>query len=317
MNLYYWSTPQGNFGDDLNTWLWDRLLEGWRDWDRDVTLVGVGTILSAAHFPPDRRGRFLVVGSGAGYGAPPAVNTPDWDIRSVRGPRSARALGLEARRGIIDPAVMIADFPEYRGLDRGTRPIFVPHISSVHRHDWGAVCAEAGMDFVSPQGDARQVIGRIARAPLVLAESMHAAILADAFRVPWIPVAVSPTFNAAKWLDWAESLEIALETPPLFPEFARLARMLPRRRAPRPAPPGAPLPGAVTSGAVTSGASGPRRQPLRLRARLAAERLFLVERLRARAKAPPLLSDDRILADRKERYGEVLEGVRRDYRARA
>lgn len=304
MDLFYWKSPVGNFGDALNAWLWDSLLPGWRGWDEGTTLVGVGTILNTVHFPPNRKGRFLVAGTGVGYGAPPPAGGPDWDIRSVRGPRSARALGLDDSMGIIDPAIMLTDFPEYGNIERTARPIFVPHASSIGRHDWDAACAEAGLDHVSPSGDARRIIGQIARAPLVVAEAMHAAIIADAFRVPWVPVAISGTFNEAKWLDWADSLKIPLRTPQLFPEFAVLARALPSRRA-APPPPKPTAPNAATA--------GPRPVPLRFRARLAGERPFLASRLAARAKAESFLSDDRVIAERKARYREVLDGIIRDY----
>jgi succinoglycan biosynthesis protein ExoV len=40
---------------------------------------------------------------------------------------------------------------------------------------------------------------------------MHAAIIADAFRVPWIPLALSPDFSYFKWNDWAKSLEVDIK----------------------------------------------------------------------------------------------------------
>jgi succinoglycan biosynthesis protein ExoV len=52
------------------------------------------------------------------------------------------------------------------------------------------------------------VLAQISRARLVLAESLHAAICADAYRVPWLPVLTSPRINAFKWHDWLRSLEL-------------------------------------------------------------------------------------------------------------
>jgi hypothetical protein len=45
VRLEYFKSPAGNFGDDLNPWLWDGLLPGLlHEGDGDV-LLGVGTIL--------------------------------------------------------------------------------------------------------------------------------------------------------------------------------------------------------------------------------------------------------------------------------
>ena len=63
------------------------------------------------------------------------------------------------------------------------------------------------------------VIGRIARADLVVSESMHGAIVADAFGVPWIPIAISHHFNSFKWGDWADSVEVPLVINPALSEL--------------------------------------------------------------------------------------------------
>jgi hypothetical protein len=47
MKLHYCKTPSGNFGDDLNTWLWPTLLgENFFDTNEDALFLGVGTILN-------------------------------------------------------------------------------------------------------------------------------------------------------------------------------------------------------------------------------------------------------------------------------
>lgn len=248
MDIFYWKTQRGNFGDDLNDWIWDRLLPGWQDWDTHSTLVGIGTILNCHHFPMSRPGRFLVAGSGVGYGDLPYMDDPArWDIRSLRGPRSARILGLPDNLGIADPAIMLSEMKEFQSLPRQGRAIFIPHLSSVDKYDWETLCAQAGIDFVSPCDESKAVIRRIAAAPLVLAESMHAAIIADSFRTPWIPLSLSRSFNGAKWLDWSDSLEMPLEIRPLLPVMEWLHEQ--RARLPR---------GAVDTGPPTP--AGPRRR---------------------------------------------------------
>lgn len=210
MELIRWRSPHGNFGDDLNDWLWDALLPGWRRACPDVALVGVGSILHAPLLPAHRRK--LVIGAGVGYPPLPRL-TPreDWDVRAVRGPRSAAALGLPASAAVLDPAVLIGDMPQFASSKQGDETLFVPHWESEGQRDWPAICARAGVAFASPTCDSQDVIRRIARAGRVLAESMHAAIIADAFGTPWRAVAIGPQVNPTKWLDWAESLKITLE----------------------------------------------------------------------------------------------------------
>lgn len=235
MQIEFYKDPRGNFGDDLNLWLWDALLPGWRGWAPDVTLLGVGTILNSNTLDPYRERRVLILGTGVGYGkGPPTPPFPaQWDIRAVRGPWSARALGLPEDLGVIDPAVMIADLPEFQGIRTAGAPVFVPHHRTVAAHDWMSACREAGLTYVSPEGDARDVVRRIAAAPLVLAEAMHAAIIADAFRVPWIPVRFGAQFNSLKWIDWAESMELRIDIPALLPRLDQVATTLAFRRGKR------------------------------------------------------------------------------------
>ena len=303
MDLIYYKDPHGNFGDDLNEWIWDHLLPGWQRWDGSTSLLGVGTLLNKKRLDPLRDRNLLIVGSGVGYGSVPVLPLPaGWDVRSVRGPQSARLLGLPESAGLLDPAIMVPEFPEYRAIKTAGPPIFIPHHKSVARLDWAAACRTAGIRFVSPTENAKDVIRQIAAAPLVIAESMHAAILADSFRVPWIPVRISHWFNAAKWNDWAESLELTIQIPPLFPQLDAIARLL-RRRPARASRPGT----AATTNPVTA-------QPYdktTLRRRL--ERMIVAQRLRTISQQTPCLSDPAVLAARKADYEKVLERIRADY----
>lgn len=216
MKLFYYELDTGNFGDDLNVWIWDHLLPGWREWDPEVTLVGVGTLINAQNILPFADHRIVVMGSGVGYGGGtiPRLD-PKWDIRCLRGPRSARLLGLPDSIGITDPATMLSDLPIFDVRERSSMPIFVPHWETVALANWQEACHNCDIEFVDPRGDAFHVIGKISRAPLVLAESMHAAIIADTFRVPWIPTRIGRHFLASKWQDFLMSSGIEAEIEPL------------------------------------------------------------------------------------------------------
>ena len=207
MRVHLLEAVHGNFGDDLNRWLWHALLPGIWDEDGDILFVGIGTILDR-NLPSARQS--MVFGTGAGYTAPPpdiATNSARWQIYGVRGPLTARALALDPSLALTDPAILLATLEEFRGLPR-RGVIFVPHWKSVRYGYWERICAALGIEFVDPCGDSKAVVRRIASAEKVIAESMHAAIVADAFRVPWIPIALSREVSPFKWVDWAASLDL-------------------------------------------------------------------------------------------------------------
>ncbi|GGB07545.1 succinoglycan biosynthesis protein exov [Brucella endophytica] len=318
MRLFHWESSHGNFGDDLNLWLWDFLLPGVREVHDEVLLVGVGTVLNTALLPHNVRK--LVIGSGYGYDTPPDTSDPnEWDIHAVRGPKTAAKLGLDPKLGIVDPAVMVTEMPEFRNLPKKNKAIFIPHWESALGGIWDSVCENVGLTFVDPCGEAKSVIREIAQSELVVAESMHAAILADAFRVPWIAVSTSGNINSFKWNDWAQSVG-AVYKPRQIPVSTRAEaifkgerfwglkhedRSHPQAEEPvrmRHAPDGTVL---------TAG-----RKPLDFSAKNVAKRLLAAPSMLAlwqASKAEPNLSPDGRLDECKERFAEALEGVRRTY----
>jgi succinoglycan biosynthesis protein ExoV len=209
MKIHLLKQVGGNFGDELNRWMWPELLgEVSSDARDDVLFVGIGTILDR-NLPAARV--TVVFGTGAGYASVPrdiAPHSARWRIYGVRGPLTARALNLEQSFAMTDPAILLATFREFSGLDRrGT--LFIPHWKSVRYGNWEAICDALGIEFVHPCRDSRTVVKRIATAEKVIAESMHAAVIADAFRVPWIPVALSREVSPFKWVDWTSSVKLS------------------------------------------------------------------------------------------------------------
>ena len=311
MDLYCYDAPHGNFGDDLNFWFWDQMLPGWRDVRPDDLLVGVGTLINDG-LPKGRKK--LVIGSGAGYGPLPGADLmAECQFEAVRGPRSAAALGLPPEKGIVDPAVMLSEFPEFRGLPRSGRPIFVPHEASMHRNDWAKLCTAAGVDYVSPGDDAKLVISRLATAPLVIAESMHAVIIADAFGTPWHAVSISHLFNGTKWLDWADSIDLSLKIEPLYPLMDKIARRLPKASADSVSRRGGSTVGAADASPKPKGPARGGRLPLRLRVRMEVEALMTSSRLRKLVATKGSLSNRAALTRAKERYQAVIDRVHADF----
>jgi succinoglycan biosynthesis protein ExoV len=207
MKLYYF-TKSSNFGDSLNAWLWERLLPGAWDPEDGVSFAGIGTIINA-QMPVAER--WIVFGSGVGYGSlPKHFGAGQWTVLAVRGPLSAALLGLQPGASVTDGAALLATLPEYAPLSSAERAgvVFVPHFEAERGAAWSVACGRAGVEYINPIDNSRAIIDRIRRARLVIAEAMHAAIVADAVRVPWVPVVSSPQVSTFKWLDWTSSLNL-------------------------------------------------------------------------------------------------------------
>lgn len=210
--------PRGsdNVGDELNAWLWPALLGDIRH-DADIALLGIGTLLNKPFCGQlHSEQRIVVLGTGAGYGAPPQLDGR-WTVYAVRGPRTAAALGLPVDLAIADSAYLLAglDWAGGRGEAQAGEVLVVPHHRSLPLLDWHALCDRAGLAFLSPLLPAEAFMARLASARLVLAEAMHGAILADVARVPWRAFSFGRQFNLDKWLDWGDAFEIDLDVQQL------------------------------------------------------------------------------------------------------
>lgn len=244
MNLYAFRAPQGNFGDDLNAWLWPRVFGADIDRSPQTTFIGIGSIL-------DRRleqvhGRKIVFGSGVrSTHSLPGIGA-DIQIRFVRGPISASALG-HGTRAITDPAILVGAVAA--GAPRqGARAIgFMPHYHSLRAADWDRLCRRLGLVFIDPREGVDRTIAALRGCERIITEAMHGAIVADALRIPWHRVSVLAwrregfEVSSLKWLDWGLSAgvdvaptHLGLEFPQssgwVFGAVSLPARVLARRR---------------------------------------------------------------------------------------
>lgn len=208
MKLFYYSDSTGNFGDDLNAWLWPQLLPGVLDDDEGTLFVGIGSILDKRI--PQRPNK-VVFGTGVGYGLLPVLDER-WRICCVRGPLTAEALGLPAGLAITDPAVLVSTLRK-PPVAKTHRVSFIPHFRSPARaREKGVallqICARLGINYIDPSADVVEVLEGIERSELVLCEAMHGAIVADALRVPWVPLRLYDHILELKWKDWCGSLDL-------------------------------------------------------------------------------------------------------------
>jgi len=212
MKLYYYRTGVRNFGDDLNNWLWPKLIPELLDPIDGYLLIGIGTILNRRIPESPQK---VVFGAGVGYGERPVLDD-SWTVYCVRGPLTAAALELSPDLAITDPAILVSTLDDLPAATASSRIGFIPHFETSIRAELDglslqAVCADADMTLIDSRGDVDEVLAAIRGCKLVIAEAMHGAIIADAFRVPWIPVRCYDHILDFKWRDWCESLQLQYE----------------------------------------------------------------------------------------------------------
>ena len=215
MKLYFYRAPSGNFGDDLNEWLWPQLFPNTFDDDNDAVFVGIGTILDDL-IPTAKK--VIVFGSGAkGTDRLPKVDDR-WDIRFVRGPLSAEILNLEKEKAISDGAYCLGLIPRIK-QEKIHKFSFMPHISNVEM-PFKRICDFLSINYIDPRAETEETIKQIESSQHLITEAMHGAIVADICRVPWLQVRIftsrsEKNFSDFKWRDYRQSVNSFSECRPL------------------------------------------------------------------------------------------------------
>lgn len=215
---YFYRFPDGtpNFGDDLNKLLLPKLFPDLimpeKEVCADQVLLGIGTLINPHTV---KRLQFFrrkfVFSTGYGYAANQAVMPAlgaDWNFSCVRGPLSARQLGLPADRAVTDGAMLVNRLlPQLQ--PRSARPAFMPHVTTakVSGEFWERLCSRLGMTYLDPRMPTEKLLAELAGAAFLVTEAMHGAIVADAYRTPWIPVVITDVLEF-KWIDWCSSLDL-------------------------------------------------------------------------------------------------------------
>ncbi|PZO56273.1 MAG: succinoglycan biosynthesis ketolase [Phormidesmis priestleyi] len=236
MKLFYYQRPdqEPNFGDELNGWLWTKLWtnlfnEDLFNEDDSIAFVGMGTLLNnklAERIAPAQK--VVVFSTGVGYEQPIKKIPPAWHISCLRGPLSAKRLGLPSDLAITDGGLLVAKLfkPSPKTFHQEISvSSFMPHIHSATAAaaSWQRICQQANIRYIDPRWPIEEVLQAIGSSELLLAEAMHGAIAADALRVPWIPVVTSPRIYAFKWQDWCASMNLPY-SPYRLPSLAAYPR---------------------------------------------------------------------------------------------
>lgn len=204
VSVVFWRAR--NFGDALNNHLFRDYfgLDVSENVARKVGstyVFGIGTILGQIPTPVDARQVFVFT-SGLRRGLS-VVGKEKIVWIAVRGSLTAKALSL-AGVTLGDGAYLIPElFPE--PVEKRYPFSFIPHVHTLRPSkvaNWPGICRDAKLHFIDPSLPVDVVIDQIKASEVVLAEAMHGAIVADAFRVPWIPVEMCVGFDRWKWYDF-------------------------------------------------------------------------------------------------------------------
>ncbi|HAW57676.1 MAG TPA: succinoglycan biosynthesis ketolase [Bacteroidales bacterium] len=218
MKLFFYRDQKGmaNFGDDLNLWLWEKLIPGVFDQDESSIFVGIGTILNDG---VPRANRTVVFGSGVGYRATIPRIDSSWKVYCVRGPLSANALGLDSSFSVADAGLLLAKVYSRKSTMGKIKYSLMPHALSTQ--DGGSVyarvCSDMGIGLIDAREPIETVLEKISATEVLLTEAMHGAIAAEALGVPWVPIATRKFIYPFKWHDWCASMSLEYKPEHLFP----------------------------------------------------------------------------------------------------
>ena len=96
---------------------------------------------------------------------------------------------------------------------------FIPDAKSAITGAWARCCDIVGIDYVDPRDHWRGIVVRLATARLVLTGTLLGAVIADSYRVPWIPVITAP-IDSFPWQDWCASVGLPYRPIALPPSSA-------------------------------------------------------------------------------------------------
>lgn len=211
MKLHYYNGKRtslrvSNFGDELNPWLWNKLLPDMLKQEDATLFVGIGTLLNDKLPKSSKK---VIFGAGVGYGQLPIIDNT-YKLYFVRGQLSAKALELEPEFGLTDPAILIRKFYTPSG-EKKYKWSYMPHFSEVIHNGMALkeICHSLNIQYIDPTDPLEKVLAEIAHSEILFAEAMHGAIVADALRTPWVPVKMREGILAFKWQDWLSSVHIS------------------------------------------------------------------------------------------------------------
>jgi hypothetical protein len=212
-NLYLFQT-QGfyNFGDYITKYIFDKM-----DFEigQGNYFLGCGSILHQSVFQNATYKNFIVWGAGIGENS--KINRHNisehgkFDIYSVRGPKTAKLLGIENDVPYGDLGLLMPCF--YKPKYFVDRVVYTPHWLNYHnirlrhrRSIYNLVDCDLVMSPLINAETFEKCLDDISSAGFILTNSLHGSIIAHAYGRPWAPCRYEKEHvpNQFKWLDWFE-----------------------------------------------------------------------------------------------------------------
>jgi succinoglycan biosynthesis protein ExoV len=205
MRLFAYKGKETNFGDELNYWLWDRLLPGYFEKDDGNLFLGIGSVLYDSH--PEELKK-IVFGAGyAGYTNLPTIDS-NWRFYFVRGNHTAEKLGLDNALAIGDSGILIRSIIKDEPRVIKYEASYMPHFESAKIGEWQRICKKSGVNYIDPRWPVEKILSEILSSKLIISEAMHGVIIADSLRVPWQSIEPYDPNHRNKWQDWASALDV-------------------------------------------------------------------------------------------------------------
>ncbi len=208
MELHYYHCKRGNFGDDLNPAFFQEICPNFKK-IRGNKLIGIGTLLNNSI---SNLNNSIVFGSGYGQGRPVDLSKTKLNILGVRGPISAMSIRHPPDSAIVigDPALILPKLPAFNNGISATnkKKIIALHHRTAEFWDFQN-SSNSDFYYLDPAGHTLNTyIETIKQADFVLAESLHAAIIATAYGIPFIRTNLLGKVDETKWLDYYLSVNI-------------------------------------------------------------------------------------------------------------
>ncbi|WP_200979291.1 hypothetical protein [Echinicola sp. 20G] len=237
MEYLYYKSKKGNFGDDLNGWLWPKLFgTNGSGAGNGFYFVGIGSLLhNDSHVVKglDIDRKKVVFGTGVKPSKVYAKLKLDesWDVMFLRGPLSSGELNRKDDY-ITDAAYAIrqlVDFEEIRQQPKKYKVSLMPYFHSTDFFDWKKICDQLGYHYISPHSEegVEFTLKEIAASECLITEAMHGAIMADTLRVPWHRFILSTPYTEGgrisdfKWTDWLMSIDIPFPQSTYIPFYQK------------------------------------------------------------------------------------------------